>query len=518
MIATVAAWQCKSKGIDRMQGLFAYLKILIKFIVLSVIFFNCLVYGQNSIDNNGNNKSDQSVSPSNSTNFEGRMLAGLNGDSMFSFSMTQGLENFAYQLNSNVSNNNDFEKYNNSSYTTNETGFTGELSLTDYWKVIPEFLIANSTYGMFDNTSYSRENKDKLKVRLKNEFKPMPARWDLDIIYSRDNHSLTRVNSLVDEDSFYSFKGIIGVEYIWSASNKIGIKSDNGLNRYSDEYKDGSYSLNEIYAGFKVTEYTMVTVSPMFCWDAYDTKIFYFKGNISSINLKYISLELLHEYKLVPYDPEDVFYTQKYMSPVYDLPPSTVNHTEIKCELVTNSNSGSDSIFRVDSASLRFTGIFEDNNNFYNYDPTPENVLSAEAIPASSLNGRMEFVTGLIVLSQLINIGFIYDYYRYYPRKEYNDINITYRPENIFTFNLSYEGSLIEVNWTNSFRGKVYASSENDKQLASSLFATLNVHVRLYETFYLHSRIDNLYNAEYNLRDGYPEPGLQFFLGLRIII
>ena len=93
---------------------------------LSVVFFSCPVYGQNGGDNNGNNKSEQSsVSFSNSTNFEGRMLAGMNGDSMFSFSITQGLQNFAYQLNSNVSNINDFEKHNNSSFTSNETGFTG---------------------------------------------------------------------------------------------------------------------------------------------------------------------------------------------------------------------------------------------------------------------------------------------------------------------------------------------------------------------------------------------------------
>jgi hypothetical protein len=262
----------------------------------------------------------------------------------------------------------------------------------------------------------------------------------------------------------------------------------------------------------------MVTVSPMFCWDADDTNIFYFKGNISSINLKYISLELLHEYKLVPYDPENVFYTQKYMSPIYDLPPSTVNHTEIKCELGTNSKSGSDYIFGVESARLKFTGIFEDNNNFYNYYPTVENILSVNVIPASYLNGRMEFATGLLLLSQLINIGFTYDYYKYFLKKQFNEINITYRPDNIFTFNLSYEGSWLEINWTNSFCGKVYVSPENDKQLDRSLIAALDIHVKLYETFYLHSRINNLYNEEYSLRDGYPEPGIQFFLGLRIII
>jgi len=493
--------------------------MLTRFIVFFIIFFSCFVYGQNGIDNG--NKSDQSpVSHSGSTNFEGRMLAGLNGDSMFFFSMTQGLQNFAYQLNSNVSNNNDFAKNNNTSFSTNETGFTGELTLTDHWKVIPEFLIANSTYGMHDNPDYSRENKDKLKVRLKNEYKPAPARWDLDIIYSRHSHGLVGSNSLTEEDSFYSFKGIIGVEYIWSASNKVGMKSDNGINRYPNEYNDGSYSLNEIYVGFKVTEYAMITVSPMVCWDAYDTNIFYFKGNISSMSLKYISLELLHEYKLVPYDPGDVFYTQKYIEPVYDLPPATVNHTEIKCEFGANSNSNSDSIFGVESARLKLAGIFEDNNNFYNYYPTTERVLRADAIPVTYLNGRMGFVTGLILFNQLIDIGFAYDYYKYFPKKQFDDINITYRPENIFTFNLSYEGSRIEINWANSFRGKVYVSPDpdDDKQLGNSLIATLDIHVKLYETFYLHSRINNLYNEEYSFRDGYPEPGIQFFLGLRIII
>ncbi|MCL1864590.1 MAG: hypothetical protein FWF73_02120 [Spirochaetes bacterium] len=504
-----------------MRGLFIYLKNVIRFTLLSIIFFNCFVYGQNGTANSDNYKSDQlPVFHSNSTNIEGRMLAGLNGDSMFSFSMTQGLKNFAYQLNSNVSNINDFKKYNNSSFTTNETGFTGELTLTDYWKLIPEFLIANSSYGMFDNLSYSRENKDKLKVRLKNEYKPAPARWELDIIYTRDDHSLTQVNdSLVDENSFYSFKGIIGVEYVWSASNKIGIRSDNGLNSYSGGYKDDSYSLNEVYVSFKVTEYAMVTLSPMLCWDADDTDTFYFKGNISSINLKYISLEILHEYKLVPYDPEDVFYTQKYMYPVYDLPPSTVNHTEFKCELGTNTNSDPGSILGVESARLKVKGIFEDNNNFYNYDdPTSKKILSVEAIPVSFLNGRMEFAAGLVLLSQLINIRLIYDYYKYFPKKQFDDINITYRPDNIFTFNLAYEGSMVEVNWENSFRSKVYVSPINDEQLGSSLIGALDVHVKLYETFYLHSRINNLYNVEYSFRDGYPEPGIQFFLGLRIII
>jgi outer membrane cobalamin receptor len=137
----------------------------------------------------------------------------------------------------------------------------------------------------------------------------------------------------------------------------------------------------------------------------------------------------------------------------------------------------------------------------------------------------MEFTTGLILLSQLINAGFAYDCYKYFPKKEFSDVNnvaykpnITYRPENIFTLNLLYEGSWLEINWQNSFRGKVFVSPTENEQLGSSLMATLDVHVKLYETFYLHSRVNNLYNVEYSYRDGYPEPGIQFFLGLRIII
>jgi hypothetical protein len=127
-------------------------------------------------------------SSSSSINFDGRMLAGLNGDSMYSMLITQGLANFAYQLNSSIVYTNDFEKYDNSSFISNDTGFNGEVTIKDYWKMIPEFEISNSTYGMFDNAYYGRENKDHVKFRIKNEFKPAPARWEIDLSSSRYDH------------------------------------------------------------------------------------------------------------------------------------------------------------------------------------------------------------------------------------------------------------------------------------------------------------------------------------------
>jgi hypothetical protein len=496
--------------------------VLKGFLVLTFLIVNNIdVYSQTNYEADTDKTDNAVVSTSSSTNFDGRMLAGLNGDSMFSLSMTQGLKNFAYQLNSKVSNNNDFEDYNNSSFMTNETGFTGELSLLDYWKIIPEFEISNTSYGMFDNSYYDRENNDKIRLRLKNEYKPVPARWDFDLNYARYDHvlKLTETSTSAEiDDTFHSMKGIIGMEYIWSASNKIGIRSENGLNKYPEEYEDDSYSYNEFYASFKFTEYTMLTLTPMLCWNNDGSDYFYFKGNISSINLKYLSLELLHEYKLSSYKPEEVMYSQKFMSSVYDLPPATINHTELKSELEAETGTRSDVLLGVKRAGLKLKGIYEDNDNFYNYYPMAENILSAEAVPVNYFNGRAEFVTTIVLFTQVIDMEFAYDYYRYIPQKPYEDIKITYRPENIFTCNLSYEGSWLEINWANSYRDRVYINPSEDRKLESSVIGTLDIHIKLYDTFYLHSRIINLYNEEYVLREGYPEPGVQFFTGLRIII
>lgn len=488
-------------------------------ILLILITSDKNIFAQNNKEITGNASENSAASASSKTNFDGRMLAGLNGDSMFSLSMTQGLKDFAYQLNSNVSNNNDFGNYNNSSFTTNETGFTGEISILDFWKIIPEFEITNSSYGMFENPYFSRENNDKISLRLKNEYKPVPARWDFDLNYARYDHVLKETEtSTVEEDTFHSMQGIIGMEYIWSASNKIGIRTENGLNKYPELYEDDSYSNNEFYVSFKVTEYTMLTLTPMLCWNKDGSDLLYFKGNISSINLKYLSMELLHEYKLSSYKPEEVMYSQKYMSNVYDLPPATINHTEFKSELEGETGIDADALIGVKSAGLRLAGIYEKNNNFYNYYPLVEQILSAEAIPADYFNGRIEFVTTVILFTQVIDMEFKYDYYRYSPQESYDEVKITYRPENIFTCNLSYEGTWLEINWANSFRDSVYVDPADDRKLGNSILGTLDIHLKLYDTLYLHSRIINLYNEKYSFREGYPEPGIQFFTGLRVII
>lgn len=451
-------------------------------------------------------------------NFDGRLLAGINGDSMFALSMTQGLSGFAYQLNSDVVYTNDYLDYSNSSFITNRTGFTGELGVGDFWKIIPQFEIANSTYGMFDN-DYSRENKDSISFRLKTEYKPSPDRWELDLSYARYDHSLKEKNQdIMDKETFYKGKCILGMEYIWSAANKAGFNIEAAGYNYPERYDDDAYvRLELLYFSFKITEFMMSTITfPVLIWNRDGSNYIYVKAAVSSINLKVVSLELSHDYTLEPYRPEEFLDQQKYIQPPLDLQPSRINHTELKSVFDFDFSTGEGRALSISAMKLKLGGYFENSSDFINYYSLPANVLSAETLTVKYINADAEFVTTFGILGQKVNVEFTYDYYRYYPAD--NDINITYRPENTLGFNLVLTGSMIEINWSNTYRGEVYTSPLADNKLDAVLSGSLDIHIKVYESFYIDSRINNLYNKKNSFREGYPEPGVQYYFGLRMMI
>ncbi len=354
-------------------------KISFRLVTVLLLLISSVASGQ---ENNGSSSSvAQTYS---SINFDGRMLAGLNGDSIYSVLMTQGLTNFAYQLNSSIIYTNDFEDYANSNFISNDTGFNGEVTITDYWKMIPEFEVSNSTYGMFDNAYYGRENKDRIKFRIKNVYKPAPARWDIDLSFSRYDHTLELGDPLSTaaevDDTFYTSTGVVAMEYVWSASNKAGFRVETIRNTYPEGYEDDTFVSGDFYGSFKITEYTMLTLAPVVSWDNDGTDYYYFKGNISSINIRYLSLELLHEYKLVPYNPAQDIYSKKYIKIPYDIPPAIVNHSEFNGELLLNFDVGDQSIVAIKNFKFGVKGIFENSDNFYNYKSLPENVLTISPI------------------------------------------------------------------------------------------------------------------------------------------
>lgn len=458
---------------------------------------------------------------SSSINFDGRMLAGLKGDSIFSVSMTQGLRNFAYQLNSSVVYANDFSGYDNTSFSSNETGFTGELNIFDAWKIIPEFEIGNSSYGMgTSNPDYTREKKDKIRVRLKTEYKPAPARWDFDVNFGRFDHRLNDARALEEEKkTFYSSNAIFALEYIWSAANKVGMKHEVSYYDYSEKgYASDINTCSEFYGSFKITEFAMISIAPVISWDRDGTNILYFKGNVSTIGFKYFSFEFLYNYTLEPYRPDDYLYSQKYIELDFDLPPSTINHVELSGEFDFRLSGESSSAFSLRSFSIKSRGIFENNNNFYNYDSSLEKLLFVDPLSAAFFNSKTEIVTKVSLYNQILGLQLGYDYFKYYTFANNSDINITYRPANILSFSLSFESSRMEVVWKNSFKDAVYTDPFSDEKMDGMIEGEVNFNFRIYDTFFLYSRINNLYDAKYALHAGYPEPGRSFFFGIRVMI
>ncbi len=464
-------------------------------------------------------KAGEGEARSSNINFDGRMLAGLNGDSSFSVSMTQGLKDFAYQLNSDMIYNNDFEDYSNSGFFKNETGFTGELTFSDLWKMIPEFEIANSSYSMFDNSVYSEEKKDKILLRIKNEYKPAPARWSFDFNFGRFDHRLKDAGTQnEEEETFYSQNGIISMDYVWSASNKVGFRLEGGSYKYPDEYEKDVYSLNEFYGSFKITEFIMLTISPSVTWNKDGSDYLYFKGNISTVGLKYLSLELLHDYKQVPYKPDEYVYSQKFIDLPFDLPPSTINHSEVKAEVEFNPGRDDDGSSLLRTVSFRVRSMLENNDNLYNYYSTSEDIIAAEAVAARFIGSKAEFVTKIHLFGRKIGVELVYEYYKYFLSDEDADINITYRPEAIFSANFSYAGPVLSIDWNNSFNSEVYTDPYSDSKLDGVILGNLDLNIRVDDTFYLYSRINNIYDREYSLTEGYPEPGVHFFAGIRVMI
>ncbi len=461
---------------------------------------------------------DSAVVPYSSINFDGRILAGINGDSMTALSLTQGLEGFAYQLNSDIVYTNDYLDYSNTSFFANETGFTGELGLGDFWKIIPQFEIANSTYGMYNNP-YSRENRDRIKFRLKTEYKPSPDRWDLDINFARYDHSLKEKNTdVMDRETFYKGEFTLGMEYIWSAANKAGFVIDGTGYNYPALYDDDASAGVEFYFSFKVTEFMMSTITfPVFIWNRDGTNYLYARAALSSINLKFLSVELFHEYTLEPYRPEEFLAQHKYIQPPLDLLPSKVNHTELKTVFDFDFSSGSSSSLAISAMKLKLGGYFENSSEFINYySVLPEKVLGADTLPVKYVNANAEFVTTFGILGQKFNVEFTCDYYRFYPDNK--EIKITYRPENTFGFNLVLAGPILEINWSNTWKSRVYTDPFTENKLDAVLSGSLDIHFKVYETLYIDSRINNIYNKKYSYREGYPEPGVQYYFGLRMMI
>ncbi len=449
---------------------------------------------------------------------DGKFLYGMYNNVLIDFNLTQNFDKFSYQLGTDFRRSNDFG-YRNTSFYESQVGLTGKADILEVWKMTPDIQVTNQSYGMHVNPLFSREEKDKFFVEIKNEFKKNPYRFDFNLGGGNHVHRLKKINSpRVTKSSFYKANGEFGWETIWSASNTFRLNNKAAHYFYENSHTtDDTDFHNEFVLSFKVTEYFVFDFGAGLNWNR-DRREWYGMLpfgmlNISTAGVKYTSIELSYSYDLVPFRPENFYFEQTFIMPSYNLPPGETHKVELKAGLDFKFNS--DKSFYVKQFKIKGSGTFEYNKSFYNYySLVPENLLSAETIPV--MIGRARAETGLvfnILKGDRLEIGANYEYCYFYA-----DTYITYRPNNSFGTYIKFSIQRWSLEWENKWLGPVHVAPESSRTLRPIWLGTLNLQLQVLDSFYLYTILENMYNRKIVFREGYPEPGIVFSGGIRIII
>jgi hypothetical protein len=444
-------------------------------------------------------------------NIDSKIMYGMYNNLFTYFSLAQSFDKFSYQLNASLARSNDYG-YRNTSFYEVEAGFSGIAEFTETWKFIPQIEVTTESHGMYDNAYYSREEKDKIIATLKNEYKPTPSRWDFNVGGGQYVHRLvSATTSDVDKNEFYKLNGEIGWEYVWSASNKFRIDSQASYYNYSPWAADDLAIYNEFIWSFKLLEYLKIEPGFIYIWNIDAGHFPSGKINVSSSGLKYTSLELSYVYDLIPFKPEELYFEQKFVDPDYELPPGKAHHLTFKGSLDFKFSSENKAYLKL--IKVKVAADFEDNSAFCNYYPLAENVLSASTLHTLFYTIKADFIFDLAIYQTMLRLALNYQYMGFSASK-----NITYRPEHRAEAILRLTTKWIDVEWGNAYNSSVYVNPDTGKRLDWFVLGNIEVQGKVLESFSIFARVNNLYAEDYNLRDGYPEPGIIFLGGLRVVI
>lgn len=447
-------------------------------------------------------------------NVDAKGIYGQHNNLNTSFSIIQNFDGFAYQLNSDLKSSNDFG-YSNTGFYSNSIGFTGRVDAGESLKFMPQIDVSTSSYGMYLNPDYSREQKDKIDVAVKSEMKSTTSRLELNLKAGQYVHRLVPLGGASDGSSVYKINPEMKWEYVISASNSISLNSSFARYFY-DGFRDDMWTSNDLAGSFKVTEYLKIAAGPILNWNR-DSKVFASgKGSISTSGLKYFSSEILYYYDMLPFRPENVFYERNFLLPSYNLPPAKVHHAEIKCEL--DFRNGGGEVFLLKRVRIKGTGIFEKSDNLYNYYSihalyTGPDVLGVAPLRASMYRGKADLLAAMSIAGKELNLSLNYQFDRYI-----SDKNITYRPEHSGGVTVKYGSQEWEVVYENRLLGSVYILPDSSKKMEPVVLGSFVIQVRTFGSLFLYGKVDNIYGSSYNLRYGYPEPGRTFLGGLRILL
>lgn len=420
-------------------------------------------------------------------------------------------EGMASLLSSYFRRSNDFgynkKTYDNSSFYENKIGYTGNFNTSELNKSIFEIDINNDSRGMFNNPVYSREEKDKARFSIKDIYKYSNVS-ELNAVLSWGDY-IHRLNPIElanrERSKLNQYKLELGWDYIWSSSNRLHLNSTSSYYSYFSGVNDDYYLNAEIIDDFNLTKYIGISGGLHYNYN---------RDNLSpvipvilGINIKgfeHLNFAILYRNDLVPFKPEEFYMEQKYVKPDFELPPGRVHHGEAKVDFNINA-----------SFSAKAIVIVERNSAFYNYHTVYGDILSAETIPATRCTSRLDL--NLSLYEKILAVTFSYEYNYFNASKR-----ITYQPEQRFSSSIQYNGKIlnkkINVEWSNSIIGKVYTDPDANNSLPGAIIGYLGLQFMVFENSYLYFRFENLYNNRYNLREGYPEPGIIILGGLRILI
>jgi len=443
-------------------------------------------------------------------NIDSRLMYGQNNNILSSFSLTQSYDTFIYQLNGTFKRSNDFGEK-NSSFLESEIEFAAEKEITEFFKIMPEVEVNNESHGMFSNSKYGREEQDRVIFKIKSEYKPTPTKWNFDVVVGQYVHRLIKTGGNgVEKHDFEKNQLNFDWENIMSGSNRFK------YNIFIDQYFYGSgneqndtHVENEIAAGVKITKYIKILLAAGGGWNR-DIGLFYTgKSSVSTVSLKKVNLELNYAYDTVPFEPEIYYFGKKYVLPNFNLLPGKKHNINLKGEF--NLKDDKESFFQ--KIVLKGVGEFERDKNRYNFYTTSDDVLSSDSMLVTLYSFKTEIVTTNKLAFGKFETAIGYNY-KYFDSLK----NVTYEPSQIFKIGMKYVSKTWELKWENKYSGEINISPESEDKLDHTFLGALSFQKQLYESFYFHFKIDNLYDDSYSLQLGYPEPGVTILTGLRIIL
>jgi len=472
-----------------------------------------------------------------------RLMYGLYHNLYTYFSILRNYKDFTYQLNSELKRSHDFG-HDNSAYHEGEIGFTGKSEFAKHWELLPKIEIKNESHGMFSNATYSRENKDIILGHLKFEYKPAPHK--VFFMFGGGSYSHTLVGSPSINTNFVKITEEIMWENIISQSNKIFYKHTFISYLYygnSSSFDYDLYTKNELFMSFKIAEYLQIAISLYLDWDldytetnlviplktivgffgvnSLDELAWFPKGlflsgkiNLALVGIKWFSSQVYYTYDLKPFKPEKTYFQHKFINPQYDLPPGVAHDVNLEGKFNWRFKSKKENYLK--DLVVKFKAIYQNNNNYYNFYPIGQGLISATTIPVHIFKGTAEIITGFMI-NKKDKLKFSISYNVQYFHNE-NNLNITYKPMHTLEVKFRYSNKTWDFSLNHKYFTAFYYDPSSSSTLSGAVIADFELQYKLPYIFNLYLKVNNLYNMQYTMREGYHDPGVVVLAGIRIVI